>query len=80
MLGLVFITEWASLVSIIEGLGGLAVLAGVYHLVECHEGGCHKFGRYRLGHLKLCGDHHPEVPEGGVDAAHVAETHEKLNA
>ena len=61
MLGLIFATEWASVIACVEGLsffGGLAV--GFRHL-ECHHPGCHRPGRHPYKHLKYCWRHHPEI-------------------
>jgi hypothetical protein len=47
----------------------LAVLVSAfltaYHHIECHQEGCHRLGRFRHGHLKLCARHHPLVPNNG---------------
>jgi hypothetical protein len=47
----------------------LAVLVSAfvtaYRHIECHQEGCHRLGRFRHGHLKLCARHHPLVPNDG---------------
>lgn len=47
----------------------LAVLVSAfltaYKHVECHQSDCHRLGRFRHGHLKLCARHHPLVRNDG---------------
>jgi hypothetical protein len=57
----------------LEGIGGLSVLALLYHSVSCHQTGCRRIGRFPHGHLRLCKIHHPLVPDDGViTAEHIA--------
>lgn len=65
MLAIVFASEWAAVIALVEGISGLAVLAGLYRFAECHQEGCHRFGRFRHEHLRLCHRHHPLVPDDG---------------
>jgi hypothetical protein len=79
----VFITSWVELV-------GLAVIvtafATAYKHIECHQNGCHRLGRFQHGHLKLCGVHHPLVPDDGkiraeqIDAVSKAKDHPATKA
>jgi hypothetical protein len=57
-MALVFATEWCSILSL---AGLVSIAAGAWHLVECHEDGCHRFARHPHGHFRLCGVHHPGV-------------------
>jgi len=63
-----FLTEQVFGDSYLEFLS-LAVLVSAfvtaYKHVECHQHGCHRLGRFRHGHLKLCALHHPLVPNDG---------------
>ena len=43
----------------------IAFVIGAYKHLECHVGGCHRFGRFQHGHYKLCHVHHPGVPNDG---------------
>ena len=65
-------TELVGIVSII------ALLVGAYRKIECHQTGCHRFGRFEHGHFKLCRVHHPNVPSSGkVTADHIRhQTHD----
>jgi hypothetical protein len=66
-------TEWASIVALIEGLGGLiAILGLLYRFVECQQPGCHRLGLHPHRHLKLCAAHHPAVDGDEVTAEHIA--------
>jgi hypothetical protein len=52
-----------------EGLAGLGFVTIAWKCLECHHNhpdNCHKFGRFRHGHLKLCHIHHPLVPNDGL--------------
>jgi hypothetical protein len=64
-----FLTEEVVGDSYLELLS-LAVLvsafATAYRHIECHQQGCHRLGRFRHGHLKLCAHHHPLVPDDGT--------------
>jgi len=57
-----------------------AFTAGYKH-IECHQDRCHRLGRFQHGHLKLCGVHHPLVPNDGkisaeqIDAVTKAKDH-----
>jgi hypothetical protein len=56
--------------TIIASIVGSAAMA--YRHIECHQEGCHRLGRFRHGHLKLCHVHHPLVPnDGKITQAHV---------
>lgn len=57
-----FASDWLEVVSCL-GLAG--TVAAVYHHVSCNYDGCHRLGRFRRGHLKLCHVHHPLVPNSG---------------
>jgi hypothetical protein len=51
----------------------ITLAGGAYKHLECHQDGCHRLGRFRHGHLKLCHVHHPLVPnDGKVTAEHIA--------
>jgi hypothetical protein len=51
----------------------LGLVGGLYRHVECNQESCHRLGRFRHGHLKLCHVHHPLVPDDGhVTAEHIA--------
>jgi hypothetical protein len=63
--GLPFSAAWTEVLSCVESIGGLAVLAGLYRFAECHQEGCHRIGRFKHGHLRLCHAHHPFVPDDG---------------
>ncbi len=67
-------SQWLSGFALVGGL------AGIYHHVECHQEGCHRLGRFRHGHLKLCHVHHPSVPsDGKVNDANIkSETARKV--
>jgi hypothetical protein len=58
-----------------QWLSGFAIFGGLvtlYHHIECNQDGCHRLGRFRHGHLKLCHVHHPLVPDDGrVTREHV---------
>lgn len=70
--GLVFAAEWAAVLSLVEGIGGLAVLAGVAGWLCCHQKGCYRLGRFRHGQYRLCHVHHPLVPtSGNIGAADI---------
>jgi len=57
----------------LEGIGGLSVLALLYHSVSCHQTGCRRIGRHPHGPYKLCARHCPGVPDDGkVTADHIA--------
>jgi hypothetical protein len=43
----------------------ISAFTAAYKHVECHRTGCHRLGRFQHGHLKLCGVHHPLVPDDG---------------
>lgn len=75
----VVITSWMELLAVASLFTILAAFATGYHYLECHEPGCRKLGRHRLGHLRLCGPHHPDVPGTGVDRLHIEETHRRLS-
>lgn len=50
----------------------LSAMVGVYRHLECNKDGCHKLGRFRHGHLKLCRLHHPLVPDDGkITSEHI---------
>lgn len=69
----VWITSYVEALTLVTLGSLLAGLATAYHHIECHKDGCHKLGRFRHGHLKLCARHHPLIPEDGkVDAEHIA--------
>lgn len=74
MLGLLahvpFTSAWTE---VIGCLGLLGAVGGLYRHVECNQAGCHRLGRFRHGHLKLCHRHHPAVPDDGrITAEHIA--------
>jgi hypothetical protein len=71
------LANWAQFLSGFAIFGGLA---GIYHHLACSQEGCHRLGRFRHGHLKLCHVHHPHVPSNGkVDAISIrAETLRQL--
>lgn len=54
----------------------LVLVGGAYGLarkLNCHQHGCWRIGRFRHGHLVLCGRHHPLVPsDGRITADQVA--------
>lgn len=67
-----FATSWAEILGVILGLGGLAAIGRfLYRFIECQHPDCHELGLHPYKHLKLCGPHHPDVPEGGVTAEHI---------
>ncbi len=80
----VFTCSVAELIAAVLALSSLGTVIGgvalLYRHIECHQEGCRRIGKHPLGHLKLCGHHHPDVPEGGVDAAHILETHRRHHA
>lgn len=52
----VFATSW------VEALTSLALVSlagGAYRHIECQQPGCHRLGRFRHEHRRLCGHHHP---------------------
>jgi hypothetical protein len=50
----------------------VALIIGAYRHIECHQTGCHRFGRFVHGHYKLCHVHHPNVPsDGKITAEHI---------
>lgn len=57
----------------------VAILAGGYRHLCCHQSGCYRLGRFPHGHLRLCRAHHPLVPSGGkITQTHIdAETQRK---
>lgn len=68
----VFVTSWIEALTLVTLGSILAGLATAYHHIECHAEGCHKLGRFRHGHLKLCRIHHPLVPDDGkITAEHI---------
>jgi hypothetical protein len=48
----------------------ISAFATAYRHIECHQGDCHRLGRFTHGHLKLCGRHHPLV-NGKVTATDI---------
>lgn len=60
-----------------EVLGDLGLLGGIgalYRHIECNQESCHRLGRFRHGHLKLCYYHHPRVPsDGKINQTHIDE-------
>lgn len=68
----VFVTSWIEFVSLLGLVSLLGGLATAYHHIECNQEGCHRLGRFRHGHLKLCHVHHPHVPEDGkINQKHI---------
>jgi hypothetical protein len=66
---IVFGTSWAEVLVL---PAGLAFLAGLYRIVECHQTGCRRLGRFKHGHLRLCHVHHPLTPDDGrITAEHI---------
>jgi len=65
------VSEWFSFLTVGGIFGGIA---GLYRHIECNQEGCHRLGRFRHGHLKLCHVHHPHVPsDGKVNQTHIDE-------
>ncbi len=63
-----------SLVEVLTVVGLVSLVAGLYRHVECHQQGCHRFGRFPHGHFHLCAHHHPKVPsDGKIRAEHIKE-------
>lgn len=52
-------------VQTVEGVGGLGILIAGYRMVNCHQSGCRRFGRFTHAHYRLCARHHPGVPDDG---------------
>lgn len=62
-----------SVAELLALLSLVTLIGGAYHHIECNNEGCHKLGRFRHGHLKLCHLHHPLVPnDGKIRAEHIA--------
>ena len=62
---------------VVADLGLLGGLLLVFRKLNCHVKGC-----WRLGHhdvqgtpYKVCRKHHPDVPDDGATADHVAQAH-----
>lgn len=61
-----------SLIELLTIVGVFAFLGGAYRHIECNQEGCHRLGRFRKGHLKLCHVHHPDVPsDGKINQSHI---------
>lgn len=61
-----------SISEVLQDAGLVALLAQAWRLVECHQEGCHKLGRFHHGHLRLCHVHHPLVPpDGKIGERHI---------
>jgi hypothetical protein len=61
-----------SVSEVLQDAGLVTLIAGAYRHLECHQTGCHRFGRFTHGHYKLCARHHPLVPSNGkVTAEHI---------
>jgi hypothetical protein len=61
-----------SISEILQDLGLAAILRAGYRLVECHQSGCRRLGRFKHGHLRLCHVHHPLTPDDGrITAEHI---------
>jgi hypothetical protein len=64
----------------------ISAFTAAYKHVECHQNGCHRLGRFQHGHLKLCGVHHPLVPDDGkiraeqIDAVTTSKDHPATKA
>lgn len=43
---------------------------------ECHVDGCHRPGRHPFKHYRLCGKHHPAVPNK-VTHLHIKQLHKE---
>lgn len=54
---------------------GLWLLAW-YHS-RCHVTRCPRHGKYPFKHYKLCKNHHPLTPQGGVSHLHIMQLHKK---
>jgi hypothetical protein len=68
-----FATEWASVVSLLEGVGGIAAILGLfYKFIECQSPGCHRLGLHPHEHFRLCSEHHPKIGAAEVTAEHIA--------
>lgn len=64
---------WSGIGSDLGELTLIGLAVGLYRHLECHQTGCHRFGRFPHGHLKLCARHHPKVPDDGrITAEHIA--------
>jgi len=76
---IVFGCSWAELIGVFLGLPTIvgAVLA-LRKYLQCQHPQCRSLGLHPLGHLRLCGLHHPRVPDGGVTVEHIAETGDRL--
>lgn len=57
----------------IEGLSGLGIVIAGYRMINCHQTGCKRFGRFHHGHYRLCAKHHPLVPDDGqITTKHIS--------
>jgi hypothetical protein len=56
-------------VQTVEGLSGLGILIAGYRMLNCHQTGCRRLGRFGHGHLRLCHRHHPLVADDGTVTA-----------
>lgn len=74
--------SWAELFGVVLGVPTLiGAVVAIRKLVQCQEQGCRRLGLHPHGHLRLCGVHHPLVPDDGkVTPEHVAETTTRLEA
>lgn len=61
-----------SVSEVLQDAGLFTLIVGAWHHLECNRDGCHRLGRFRHGHLKLCGRDHPLVPDDGrITAEHI---------
>lgn len=51
-----------------------AAIAVAWRHLNCHAKGCFRLGRHPIvgTPFKVCGHHHPDVPDGGASAEHIA--------
>lgn len=62
-------------------LGEITIIGlgiGAFRHVNCHQRGCWRLGRHPVagGLFKVCSHHHPDVPDDGPTAEHIAAAHQ----